>query len=74
MTGNNYRQPISSTQYVSLATRPDITCKLAQFLTNLPRIRLKAKLRILRYLKGPSGKTFDLGGESTSLAGFSDSD
>ena len=77
MAGNRYRELISSLQYVSLATRPDITfavSKLAQFLTNPARIHLDAALRVLRYLKGMSGRTLNLGGEVPDLAGFSDSD
>ena len=77
MAGNRYRELIGSLQYVSLATRPDITfavSKLAQFLTNPARIHLDAALRVLRYLKGTSGRTLNLGGEVPDLAGFSDSD
>ena len=77
MTGSNYHELIGSLQYVSLATRPDITfaiSKLAQFLANPARIHLEAALRILRYLKGMSGRTLNLGGEVADLAGFSDSD
>ena len=62
---------------MSLATRPDITfavSKLAQFLTNPARFHLDAALRVLRYLKGTSGGTLNLGGEVPDLAGFSDSD
>jgi hypothetical protein len=77
MNGNNYRELIGSLQYVSLATRPDITfavSKLAQFLNNPARIHLEAALRVLRYLKGTSRHTLNLGGEIADLTGFSDSD
>ena len=60
MAGSRYRELISSLQYASLATRPDITYavnKLAQFLANPGRVHLDAALRVLRYLKGTNNRS-----------------
>jgi len=72
-----YRELIGSLQYVSLATRPDITVavnKLAQFLANLRRAHLDNALRVLRYLKGTKHWSLNLGGDVADIAGFSNSD
>jgi hypothetical protein len=77
MAGNNYQELISSLQYVSLATHPDVTfaiSKLAQFLTNTACIHLKAALCILHYLKGMKTWALNLRGDIMDVAGFMDSD
>lgn len=55
MKDKNYRSIIGSLQYLSVATRPDITqavSKLSRYLQN-PGIKMwKAALRVLQYLKG----------------------
>ena len=77
MAGNRYRELIGSLQYLSLATRPDITYavnKLSQFLVNPGRAHLNAAMRVLRYLKGTKHHSLHLGGGVPVIAGFSDSD
>ena len=77
MHNNVYRELIGSLQYVSLATRPDITFavnKLSQFLVNPGRAHLDAAMRILRYLKGTKHWSLNLGGLVADIAGYSDSD
>ena len=73
MAGNRYRELIGSLQYLSLATRPDITYainKLSQFLVNPGRAHLNAALRVLRYLKGTRNHSLHLGGGIPWIAGF----
>ena len=75
MAGNRYRELIGSLQYLSLATRPDITYtinKLSQFLVNPSRAHFNAALRALHYLKGTKDHSLHLRGGIPYTAGFSD--
>jgi hypothetical protein len=77
MRNNVYRELVGSLQYLSLATRPDITYavnKLSQFLANPGRAHLDAAMRVLRYLKGTKHWSLHLGGHVADVAGYSDSD
>jgi hypothetical protein len=70
MKDKNYRALIGSLQYLSVATRPDITqavSKLSRYLQN-PGIKMwKAGLRVLQYLKGTAnvGITYRRKGSNT---------
>ena len=75
MFGNRYRDLTVSQQYVSPATRPDISFaigELARFLVNPAQIHLDAALRDLRYLKGTKEWTLNLGGDVADIDGFTD--
>ena len=72
-----YRSLIGSLLYLSIATRPDIAYavgRLSSFLDCYQPEHWSAAIRVLRYLKGTRTLGLTLGGASTSLFSFSDSD
>lgn len=71
-----YRELIGSVMFLSICTRPDISCAvsvLSQFLEEPQQCHVTAAKRILRYLKGTIGLGIKYSG-SSPLVGFSDAD
>ena len=63
--------------YLSVMTRPDITyavSTLSQHLENPSITHLEFARRVIRYLKATKGLQLILGGDNSSLSGYSDAD
>jgi hypothetical protein len=73
----NYREIIGSLMYLSVMTRPDITyavSTLSQHLENPSITHLEFTRCVIRYLKATKGLRLILGGDNSSLSGYSDAD
>lgn len=76
-SGENYRRAVGLLNYLVLCTRPDlalVASQLAQFLDCPGTLHWAAFKRVLRYLKHTKGLGLVLGGASTTLQAYSDSD
>ena len=72
-----YRSLVGSLLYLSIATHPDIAYavgRLSSFLDCYQPDHWSAAIRVVRYLKGTRSLGLTLGGPTTSLLGYSDSD
>ena len=73
----HYREAIGSLMYAAISTRPDISfavSTLSHFMEAPRSTHWKAILQVFKYLKGTRELRLVLGGNETTLRGYSDAD